>query len=76
LHKKVLKITNKNSIVAFASCTHYVDYPVFVETIQIAARQEGRAIQILEQGMQGWDHPVRTLNDKANYIKYVLVRVE
>ena len=76
LHKKVLKITNKNSLIAFASCTHYVDYSAFLETIQIAARQEGRAIQILEQGMQGWDHPVRTLNDKANYIKYVLVRVE
>lgn len=76
LHKKVFKITNANSLVAFASCTHYVDNAEFINTIQIAARQEGRVIQILEQGMQGWDHPIRSIDDKANYIKYVLVRVE
>lgn len=76
LHKKVLKVLAADALVAFASCTHYVDLQEFIQTIEIAGRQEGRSLQILELGMQGWDHPVRTLDDKANYIKYVLVKVE
>lgn len=76
LHKKVIKVLAPEALVAFASCTHYVDLQEFIQTVEIAGRQEGRTLQILELGMQGWDHPVRTLEDKANYIKYVLVKVE
>lgn len=76
LHRKVLKIANPKALIAFASCTHYVEHDAFVETIIHAAHQENRAMQILETGMQGWDHPVASLDDRSNYIKYTLVRVE
>ena len=76
LHRKVIKISRKNALIAFASCTHYVEHEAFVETIVHAAYNENRRIQILEFGMQGWDHPVSSLDDRSNYIKYTLVRVE
>jgi 23S rRNA (cytosine1962-C5)-methyltransferase len=76
LHRKVLKISRPDALVAFASCTHYVEHAAFVETIVHAAYNENRRIQILETGMQGWDHPVTSLEDRSNYIKYTLVRVE
>ncbi len=76
LHRKVIKISSPGALIAFASCTHYVEQDAFVETIIHAAHQENRTMQILEMGMQGWDHPVASLEDRSNYIKYTLVRVE
>jgi len=76
LHRKVIKIARQQALIVFASCTHYVEHEAFVETIVHAAHQENRQIQILDVGMQGWDHPVAALDDRSNYIKYILVRVE
>jgi 23S rRNA (cytosine1962-C5)-methyltransferase len=76
LHRKVLKISNNNSLVAFASCTFYINQSDFFDTIVHAAGVEKRKIQILDSGIQGWDHPIDNYNSKSNYIKYYLVRVE
>ena len=69
LHRKVFKIASKGSIVAFSSCTHYVTSDEFQKTILDSAFKEGRKIQLLHQGVQGWDHPFSHLSDRGNYIK-------
>lgn len=74
LHRRVFKIASRGALIAFASCTHYLSQDEFVNTIIYAADQEHIKIQILEMGMQGWDHPVSSLSDRSNYIKYVLIR--
>lgn len=69
LHRKVFKIAAKGSIIAFSSCTHYVTAEEFQKTIVDSALKEGRKIQLLHQGIQGWDHPVTQLSERGNYIK-------
>lgn len=69
LHRKVFKIAQPNAFVAFSSCTHYVNAEEFQKNIQEAAAKENRKIQLLYAGVQGWDHPVTSLQDKSNYIK-------
>jgi 23S rRNA (cytosine1962-C5)-methyltransferase len=69
LHRKVFKIASKASIIAFSSCTHYVTSDEFQKTILDSALKEGRKIQLLHQGVQGWDHPFSHQSDRGNYIK-------
>ena len=76
LHRKVLKVAAAGSLCAFSSCTHYVDHDEFQKNVQDAARKEGRKLQLVYTGTQGWDHPISTLNDKSNYIKSYFYIVE
>ena len=76
LHRKVLKLAAKSSICVFSSCTHYVSHEEFLKNIQEASFKEGRKLQLIYTGMQGWDHPVSNLNDKSNYIKSYFYFVE
>lgn len=76
LHRRALRVTVPGGLVVAASCTHYLDLAEFIDTLEWAARQEHRRIQILDLGLQGWDHPIRELGDRGNYIKYALCAVE
>ncbi len=69
LHRKVLKVAAPGALIAFSSCTHYVDHDEFQKNILDAAGRENKKIQLLYTGIQGWDHPISSLMDKANYIK-------
>lgn len=76
LHRKVFKLAAKNALCTFSSCTHYVTHEEFLKNIQEAALKENRKVQLIYSGMQGWDHPVVSLNDKSNYIKSYFYFVE
>jgi 23S rRNA (cytosine1962-C5)-methyltransferase len=76
LHTKVLLCAAKNSVVIFCSCTSYLPLDQFEETIHFAAFQTKRKIQLIDVGLQALDHPVRKLNDKSNYLKYLAYIVE
>ncbi len=69
LHRKVMKISRVGTLAVFSSCTHYVSHEEFQKNILDAANKEGRKIQLLHTGIQGWDHPIRSQSDKSNYIK-------
>ncbi len=69
LHRKVLRMANPGAMVCFSSCTHYVTHEDFQINIQDAAYKENKKIQLIYSGMQGWDHPVSSLDDRSNYIK-------
>ncbi len=69
LHRKVFKVSAPRALVAFSSCTHYIDHDEFQKNILDAAQKENRKAQLLYVGLQGWDHPVSNLNEKSNYIK-------
>jgi 23S rRNA (cytosine1962-C5)-methyltransferase len=69
LHRKVMRLANPGSLVCFSSCTHYVTHDDFQKNIQDSAYKENKKIQLIYSGMQGWDHPVSSLDDRSNYIK-------
>jgi 23S rRNA (cytosine1962-C5)-methyltransferase len=76
LHTKVLKCLNPHSLAVIGSCTHYVSLQELDQTMQEASARVGRAVRLLDLGLQGADHPIRSLSDKSNYIKYLLYFVE
>lgn len=69
LHRKVLRLAAPGAFLAFSSCTHYVDHEEFQKNILEAAHKEGKKLQLLYCGLQGWDHPISSLQDRSNYIK-------
>jgi 23S rRNA (cytosine1962-C5)-methyltransferase len=69
LHRKVFKIASPHAICAFSSCTHYVGHEDFQNNILDAAKREGKSVQLLHCGLQGWDHPINSMDNRANYIK-------
>lgn len=76
LHRRVLKSLNAGGVVAFSSCTHYVSHEEFQKNILDAAHKENKKIQLIYSGMQGFDHPVPSLEDRSNYIKSYFYIVE
>ena len=76
LHTKVLHCAAPQSLVVFCSCTSYVTIEKFEETIQLASQQSKRKLRLVDIGLQALDHPVRKLNDKSNYLKYLAYIVE
>jgi 23S rRNA (cytosine1962-C5)-methyltransferase len=69
LHRKVLKLAAPGSLIVFSSCTHYVSHEEFQKNVLDASLKEGKKIQLIHAGIQGWDHPIRSQADKSNYIK-------
>jgi 23S rRNA (cytosine1962-C5)-methyltransferase len=69
LHRKVFKVAAPGAILSFSSCTHYVEHQEFQKNILDAAAKENKKVQLLYCGIQGWDHPVSSLEERSNYIK-------
>jgi 23S rRNA (cytosine1962-C5)-methyltransferase len=76
LHRKVMKVAASGALVAFSSCTQYVSHEEFQKNIQDAARKENRMLQLLYAGIQGFDHPMSSQNERSNYIKSYFYIVE
>jgi 23S rRNA (cytosine1962-C5)-methyltransferase len=76
LHQKILRITSQESIVVFASCTHYVNNNEFLNTIKEAGKRERKKLRLLSQGHQGFDHPTTGDGDSSCYIKSYIFYVE
>ncbi|OIQ18489.1 MAG: hypothetical protein BM556_09545 [Bacteriovorax sp. MedPE-SWde] len=76
LYNKIFKLMEPNSILAAASCTQNISLEELDLAVVKTAQKNGRKVQVLDLGIQGWDHPVKTLKSKSNYIKYLCYIVE
>lgn len=75
LHLKALRLLNETGVLAVASCTHYASHEELDKTVQDAAIRNGQKVQLLDLGVQGFDHPMVGLKDKSFYIKYLVYYV-
>lgn len=76
LHKKVLEVAKRGSVVCFASCTHYVNQQEFESTIYEAASTTKKSLKLIDIGTQSLDHPFANFHDKSYYLKYLSFFVE
>jgi len=75
LHTLALQLTKNNGLFVAASCTHYVDVLSLDKTVQRSLRKLSVGGQLLDMGIQGFDHPVSSLQDKGLYIKYLVYKI-
>lgn len=76
LHSLCLDSLNLGGIFVACSCTHYVSHAEFQDSVVKAATKSKRSIQLIDVGMQSFDHPIKTLESKNSYLKYYAYYVE
>ena len=61
-------------ILVTASCSYHVPWPMFEEIVLDAARDAGRAAQVLERRGAGRDHPELLGMPESRYLKCLVIR--
>ena len=76
LHSKIFDVIANEGYIVAASCTKYVTMEELDQSFNKAAMKRGYNVNLLEIGKQGYDHPMKSLKSRNNYIKYLLYYTE
>lgn len=69
INKQAMNVLKPGGILISASCSSYIDYELFFNTIRGAGSMAKRSVQILETTMQPIDHPINAHFPEGRYLK-------
>ncbi|HZF40720.1 MAG TPA: class I SAM-dependent rRNA methyltransferase [Blastocatellia bacterium] len=75
INLRALRLLNPGGVLITCSCSYHVGEELFLETIADAARDAGRAVQIVEKRAQSRDHPILLTVPETHYLKCIVARV-
>jgi 23S rRNA (cytosine1962-C5)-methyltransferase len=75
INLRALRLLNPGGILITCSCSYHVGEGLFLETLAEAARDAGRAVQIVEKRAQSRDHPILLTVPETYYLKCIVARV-
>lgn len=75
INLQAFKMLNRNGVLATCTCSHHADEAEFLQTVQQAARDAGRRVQLIEKRQQSSDHPVLLGMPETYYLKCFILRV-
>jgi 23S rRNA (cytosine1962-C5)-methyltransferase len=70
-----MKLVKPGGFLVTSSCTNLVHPELFLQTIQMAAKDARRAIRQVTFQAQASDHPIIWGMDNTNYLKFLIVQV-
>ena len=74
-----MKLVRDGGFLATCSCSHFMDYERFTETIQQAARSAHKRLRQVEFRTQAPDHPILWANSanvpESYYLKFFIFQV-
>ncbi len=70
-----LKLVKDGGYLATCSCSHFMDYERFTETIQQAARSAHKRLRQVEFRTQAPDHPILWAAEESYYVKFDIFQV-
>lgn len=70
-----LKLVKDGGYLATCSCSHFMDFERFTETIQQAARSAHKRLRQVEFRTQAPDHPILWAADESYYLKFYIFQV-
>ena len=70
-----MKLVKKGGFLVTCSCTNLVNPELFLEIIQMAARDARRTLRQVEYRAQSSDHPIVWGIDNTHYLKFLIVQV-
>lgn len=76
LHLRALRMLTPGGILATYCCSHHVEREAFMGSLEKAARDARRTVQLLYESGQPLDHPVILGFPESQYLKGAIVRVE
>lgn len=75
VNQLALEVLKQDGVLVSASCSYHMPREALQDAMLRAARHRGRALQIVEQGHQGPDHPVHPAIPETAYLKAFFGRV-
>lgn len=75
LNRLALELIKPGGLLVTSSCSFHLARDAFLRTVQGAGRRAGVALQLLEIGQQGPDHPVHPAIPETAYLKTFFLRV-
>ena len=70
-----LKLVKDGGYLATCSCSHFMDFERFTETIRQAARSAHKRLRQVEFKTQAPDHPILWSADESYYLKFYIFQV-
>jgi 23S rRNA (cytosine1962-C5)-methyltransferase len=70
-----MKLVKKGGFLVTSSCTNLVQPELFLETIQLAAKDARRKLRQVTFRAQASDHPIIEGWENTNYLKFLIVQV-
>jgi len=70
-----MKLVRRGGFLVTSSCTNLVNPELFLETIQLAAKDARRRLRQVTFAAQASDHPIIEGWENTNYLKFLIVQV-
>ena len=75
INLRAMKLIRDGGFLATCSCSHFVDYELFTQTIGQAARNVHKRLRQVEYRTQSPDHPILWAADDSYYLKFYIFQV-
>lgn len=75
INLRAMKLVKDGGFLATCSCSHFMTYELFTETINQAAKNVHRRLRQVEFRTQAPDHPILWAADESYYLKFYIFQV-
>ena len=75
INLRAMKLVKDGGFLATCSCSHFMDYELFTQTIGQAARNVHKRLRQVEYRTQAPDHPILWSADESYYLKFYIFQV-
>ncbi|MCM1135120.1 MAG: class I SAM-dependent rRNA methyltransferase [Clostridium sp.] len=75
INLRAMKLVKNGGFLATCSCSHFMTYELFTETIGQAARNVHRRLRQVEFKTQAPDHPILWAAEESYYLKFYIFQV-
>lgn len=75
INLRAMKLVKDGGFLATCSCSHFMDYALFTQTIHQAARNVHKRLRQVEYRTQAADHPILWDAEESYYLKFYIFQV-
>lgn len=75
INLRAMKLVKDGGFLATCSCSHFISYELFTETIHQAAKNVHKRLRQMEFRTQSPDHPILWAADESYYLKFYIFQV-
>ena len=75
INLRAMKLVKDGGFLATCSCSHFMTYELFTQTIGQAARNVHKRLRQVEYRTQAPDHPILWANEESYYLKFYIFQV-
>ena len=70
-----MKLLKDGGFLATCSCSHFMTYELFTQTIRQAAKNVHKRLRLVEYRHQAPDHPILWAAEESYYLKFYIFQV-